>query len=81
MSGEVSIARPVFKNATLMLTRRVRRWEMLLRPSKLLNQIVGYVVAVMASKWKISIHALEVLSNHWHAVFTDPEGNAVSFQR
>ena len=70
----MSAARPVFKRVKLMLTRSVRGRAFLLRPSKRTNRIVGYVVAVMQAKWNIRIHAM---SNHWHVVLTDPDGNVV----
>lgn len=64
-----------------MLTRRVRQGVFLLRPGKRTTGIVGYVLAVMATKWAIQIHAVCVMSNHWHVCLTDPNGNVVSFQR
>lgn len=77
----MSQARPVHKNTTLMLTRRVRRRRFLLRPSQKTNQLLRYVVAVMAQKWNIRLHAIVVMSNHWHLCVTDPGGNIVEFQR
>ena len=74
-------ARPVFRGTTLLLTRRVRGRVFLLRPSKKTNNIVGYVLAYVANKHGIRIHAVKVLSNHWHLVVTDPEGAIVEFQR
>lgn len=64
-----------------MLTRRVRGRVFLLRPSKRTNQIVGYVVAVMAKRWNIEIHVIMVMGNHWHPIVTDHDGNIVEFQR
>jgi len=64
-----------------MLTRRVRGRTFLLRPSKRVNQLVRYVVAVMVRKWRMKLHAITVLSNHWHLCLSDPEGNVVDFQR
>jgi hypothetical protein len=77
----VSAARPIFENISLMLTRRVRQRVFLLRPSKRVNQIVSYVVAVKAKRWNIHLHGICVLSNHWHVCLTDPDGNIVGFQR
>jgi hypothetical protein len=77
----VSLARPIFKGVTLMLTRRMRGRVFLLRPSKRTNQIVAYVVAVMQKKWNIHIHAITVLSNHYHVCLADPDGHVVEFQR
>ena len=64
-----------------MITRRVRGRTFLLRPCKRTDQIVRYVVAVMARRWSIQLHALIVMSNHWHPCLTDPDGNVVQFQR
>jgi REP element-mobilizing transposase RayT len=62
-----------------MITRRVRHRTFLLRPSEKTNEIVEYVVAVTARKYNIKIHAIKVLSNHWHVVMTDPDGNLSRF--
>lgn len=64
-----------------MLTRRVRGRTFLLRPSKWCVQIIAYTLAVMQDRWNIHIHAVDVLSNHFHFCLTDPGGNIVSFQR
>ena len=77
----MSKAGPVENNANLMLTRRVRGREFLLRPCTKLNQLIRYVTAVVASKWSIDLHAITVLSDHWHLCVADPLGNIVRFQR
>ena len=76
----MSVARPIFKGVSLMLTRRVRGRTMLLRPSKRTNQIVGYVLAVISLRYNITIHAVKVMGNHWHVVLTDRDGRIVDFQ-
>jgi putative transposase len=81
MQVRMSIARPVFQNINLMLTRRVRGGLFFLRPCKHTNQVIRYVLAVMANTWKIQLHAVTALSNHWHVCATDPLGNIVDFQR
>jgi len=48
VAGSASVARPIFKNVSRMLTRRVRGRMFLLRPSMRTNQVVRYFVAVMA---------------------------------
>jgi hypothetical protein len=65
----------------MMLTRRMRGRTLLLRPCPRTNQIVRYVVAVMAAKWNICVHAFVFLGNHWHGCVTDPDGAIVDFQR
>jgi putative transposase len=64
-----------------MSTRRVRGRTYLLQPSEHTNNIVGYVLAVQAKKWNIRLHAVCVMGNQYHAVQSDPDGNAVNFQR
>jgi len=63
-----------------MLTRRVHGRVFLLRPSKRTNQIIDYVVAVMADKWQVQVCAITVMSNHWHVCLYDPHGHVVEFQ-
>ncbi|HET6611335.1 MAG TPA: hypothetical protein VFG83_05070 [Kofleriaceae bacterium] len=77
----MSKARPVFPGAVVFSTRRVHKRQFLLRPSPRVNQIVGYIVAVLAERYGIRLHALCVLSNHTHSVATDPNGRIVEFQR
>ena len=38
-----------------------------------------YVLAVAAENTGVLLHAVCVLSNHWHAVITDPEGRLPEF--
>lgn len=75
------MARPVFENTSLMLTRRCRGQTFLLSPREETDQIIRYVVAVMAQRWNIDLHALMVMSNHWHPCLTDNDAKIVDFQR
>jgi len=77
----MSKARPVFPGAVLFTTRRVHKRQFLLKPTKRVNRIVEYVIAVLAARHGILLHALCVLSNHLHDVATDPEGRIVEFRR
>ena len=74
-------ARPVIEGVDLFITRRVRGREFRLRPSKKTNQLIGYIVAVISKKYSISIHAICVLSDHWHLVIHDWFGHVVDFTR
>jgi hypothetical protein len=80
-TGRVSAPRPIFKGVTYMLTRRVRQRLLLLKPSPITNQVVGYVIAVMAQKWNMAFHEVMVMGNHWHPVMTDLDGNAARFEQ
>lgn len=64
-----------------MLTRRVRSRVFLLRPCKQTDRIIRYVVAMEAAAMGIQIHAMVVMSNHWHVCLTDPLRNIAHFQR
>ncbi len=74
-------ARPIFEEVSLFVTRRVRGRQFLLRPSKKTNQAIAYVVAVLAKRYQIEIHAICAMSNHWHIVSHDLAGNICRFTR
>jgi REP element-mobilizing transposase RayT len=73
--------RRVVPGTTLLITRRCLNRMFLLRPSTLTNQVVGFVLAVMAERYEIAVHAYCVLSNHLHLVLTDVKGNSPAFMR
>ena len=77
----MSKARPVHPGAVVFSTRRVHKRQLLLRPSQRLNQAILYIVAVLARRHGIRLHAFCVMGNHTHDVATDPYGRIVEFQR
>lgn len=77
----MSHARSVFKNTSMITTRRVRGREFLLRPSEQLNQLLLYVVAVKRKQYNLPLHAITALSNHWHQCLTDLMANVVDYER
>ena len=78
---DVSLARPVYKNAQLMITRRIHGREFRLRPCEKVNAILRYVLAVVAERTGVRLHAVMVMSNHWHVCLSDPEGRVCEFTR
>ena len=64
---------------TYLVTRRCAQRQFLLRPSKLTNQVVGYLLAVAARRYGIQVHAFCVMSNHLHLVLTDPAARLPAF--
>ena len=64
--------REVLAGRSYLLTRRCTQRQFLLKPSRRTNQLVRYCLAVAASKTGILLHAVCVMSNHWHGVVTDP---------
>jgi REP element-mobilizing transposase RayT len=73
--------RRVIENTTYLLTRRCLNRMFLLRPSKLVNGVFQYALAVTAQRYGILIHCYCVLSNHFHCVLTDPLGKLPEFER
>ncbi len=61
------------------MSRRCTQRQFLLKPTPLTTQIFMYVLAIAAERTGVLVHAACVLSNHWHAVVTDPEGRLPEF--
>jgi REP element-mobilizing transposase RayT len=72
-------SRSILPNTRYLLTRRCTQRQFWLRPSAKLNQIFTYCVAEAAAHTGVQIHAVCVLSNHWHAVVTDPDARLPEF--
>jgi putative transposase len=77
----MSKARPIYPGAVLFSTRRTHKRQLLLRPSDEVNEAILYIIAVLAARHDIRIHALCVMSNHKHDVSTDEFGRVVEFER
>ena len=75
----MSLPRQILPGATYLLTRRCSQRQFLLKPSPLTNAIFLYCLALAAQKTGVLIHAVCVLSNHWHVVLTDPFGRIPEF--
>ena len=56
-----------------MFTRRVLRRENRLRASRKVNEIVGYLLAVLSSERGIELNAICYLGDHEHGVANDPD--------
>jgi len=75
----VTAPRRVLPGNTYLVTRRCAQRQFLLRPSPVTNAIFEYVLALAASRYEVQVHAYCVLSNHWHAVVTDPHARLPAF--
>jgi len=75
----MSLPRQVIPGATLLLTRRTSQRQFLLRPAPLVNQIFEYCLAYAANRYAMQVHAWCVMSNHYHMVVTDLQGNVPAF--
>ena len=77
----MSKARPIYPGAVLFSTRRTHKRQFLLRPSDEVNNAILYIIAVLAMRHRMLLHALCVMSNHKHDVSTDELGHIVEFER
>ena len=73
--------RQVLPGTTYLVTRRCAQRQFLLRPSKLVNEIFSYVLAIAAQRFGVQVHAFRVLSNHFHLVVTDPHARLPAFHQ
>jgi REP element-mobilizing transposase RayT len=58
------------KNAMVEVTMRTVHGRFLLRPSRAVNDLVTGVIGRAQRKYGMKVHALTVLSGHWHALLT-----------
>ena len=73
--------RQVLEGTTYLVTRRTSERRFFLRPSKQTTAIFGYLLAVVSERYGILLHAVCVLSNHFHIVLTDPHARLPEFHR
>jgi len=75
----MSLPRRVLPNQTYLVTRRCLGRRFLLRPDDTLNNAFLYYLALAARQHSVAIHALCVMSNHYHLVVTDTQGVLPNF--
>jgi REP element-mobilizing transposase RayT len=75
----MSAPRQVLPGTTYLLTRRCIQRQLLLRPSRKVNQIVRYCLAYAAQRFSVRLHAYVAMSNHIHIVATDTYGTLPEF--
>ena len=73
--------RQVLPGTTYLVSRRCTQREFLLKPSLLANLVFKFVLAVAAARYGVLIHAVCVMSNHFHLVLTDPRAHLPDFSR
>lgn len=71
----------VLAGATYLVTRRCAQGQFLLEPSKIVNHVFLYLLALAAARYGIEVHASCVMSNHFHRVVTDPEARLPAFHQ
>jgi len=72
---------PIEPGKTYMLTRRCAGRHRWLTPGSKLNNLFWYLFAVGVEQFGLQVHALVVMSTHYHAVVTDPEGRIPAFEQ
>lgn len=70
----MSQPRAIVPGATYLITRRVLRRHLLLRPDAAINQLLVYSLAVSAFRFGVQVHAVCAMSTHLHLVVTDTAG-------
>jgi putative transposase len=77
----MTVPRRILPGTTYLVTRRCFQRQFLLRPSPSTSGIFLYVLAVAAARYRVRVHALCVLSNHFHMVVTDPDAQLPAFEQ
>ena len=73
--------RQVLPGSVYLVTRRCAQRQFLLRPSKLVNDVFLYLLAVASHRFGVEVHAFCVLSNHFHLIVTDPHARLPAFHQ
>jgi len=75
----MSLPRPVFPDRVLFVSRRCSERRFFLRPGPKTNQAFTYCLAEAANRFDIHVMHVHAMSNHYHVVFYDPDGNYPRF--
>ncbi len=62
------------------VTRRTAQRQFLLLPTTVTREVFGYCLGLALERFRIRLHAVTVLSNHYHADVTDPYGELPDFK-
>ena len=72
---------PIEPGKTYMVTRRCAGRHRWLSPGTDLNEMFLYLFALGAQRFGLEVHALVVMSTHYHAILTDPLGVVPAFEQ
>jgi len=75
------LALPFLPGARYKITRRCLERRFFLRPDADTTVLMGYCLALCATRYSMLIHAVGTMSNHYHIDITDPFGFIVEFKR
>jgi putative transposase len=70
----VTQPRRITADTTYLLTRRTQRRTHLFRPDEQMNNLYLYLLAVIAERHGVKVHAVTLMSTHEHLVVTDTHG-------
>jgi len=70
----MSLPRQIIPGDTWFITRRCTQRTSLLKPCAILTAVFMYLLIYCAKQYGIMIHAVCVMSTHYHLVVTDPFG-------
>lgn len=73
------LPRPILPGASYLVTRDCTQQQFLLRPCALTSAVFLYCLALAQRVTEMKIHAVMVMSNHYHLVVTDPFGRLPEF--
>ena len=68
------LPRLIVPGATYLVTRRCTQRQYLLAPSNACSEVFLYCLAYAVRKTRVRVHAVIVMSNHYHLVVTDELG-------
>jgi putative transposase len=77
----MTLPRRVLPNRTYLITRRCSERRFFLRPDPQVTQIFEYLLAVACERHGILLHGFVCMSNHYHLVITDCNGQLPQFQQ
>ena len=75
----MTLPRQFLPGTTYFITRRCTQRQFWLKPTKQTTQIFLYCLAVAAERTGVVIHAVCVMSNHYHIIISDPQTRAAEF--
>ncbi len=71
--------RELLSGSTYLVTRRCTQRQFLLLPDREVNKIFLYCLATAAERFSVQVHAVCVMSGHWHGIVTDLDGELPDF--
>ena len=77
----MTLPRRVLPGRTYLVTRRCSERRFFLRPDRVVMEMFEYLLALACARHGVRLHAFVCMSNHYHLVITDVEGQLPDFER